>query len=251
MTFENPYRAADPELYEQVRPGYPAESIAQLLGSQPSVIADIGAGTGTLTRQLLEADKSVTLLAVEPSVSMRKTWRPRPRVSLFGGSSEKTGLPDGSADLVVWAQSFHWVDRERTAKELARILRLGGRAAVLVNQMDVTEPWVHRLTRIMRSGDVIRRSWNPELRGFRTSGPMVFKWEQELTPEQVLGLARTRSSYLESPPKNRARMQENLSWYLFEHLGFQPGEELAVPYLTYLWWLDPGSSAPGASAAGV
>ena len=33
----------------------------------------------------------------------------------------------------------------------------------------------------------------------------------------------------------RARMQVDLRWYLYEHLGHAPGEEVAIPYTTLVW----------------
>ena len=33
----------------------------------------------------------------------------------------------------------------------------------------------------------------------------------------------------------RARMQENLRWYLYEHLGYAPGETVTIPYTTLVW----------------
>ena len=66
-------------------------------------------------------------------------------------SAEATGLTDGTLDLVVFAQSWHWVDPLRAAAEAARILTPGGVLVAVWNQMEVSIPWVHRLTRIMRS----------------------------------------------------------------------------------------------------
>ena len=33
----------------------------------------------------------------------------------------------------------------------------------------------------------------------------------------------------------RARMQANLRWYLYEHLGYAPGELVTIPYATLVW----------------
>ena len=38
-----------------------------------------------------------------------------------------------------------------------------------------------------------------------------------------------------SSKAGRARMQENLRWYLYEHLGYAPGELVAIPYVTLVW----------------
>ena len=33
----------------------------------------------------------------------------------------------------------------------------------------------------------------------------------------------------------RARMQANLRWYLYEHLGYASGETVTVPYTSLVW----------------
>lgn len=30
-------------------------------------------------------------------------------------------------------------------------------------------------------------------------------------------------------------MQANLRWYLYEHLGYAPGETVPIPYTTLVW----------------
>ncbi len=69
----------------------------------------------------------------------------------------------------------------------------------------------------------------------------VVHWVEETTPETLMELATTRSSYLRSDEANRRRMQDNLRWYLHEHLGFAPGQRIEVPYLTLVWttWVRP------------
>lgn len=238
---QNRYQEADGELYQQTRPPYPQAAIEAILAATPNpqTAVDIGAGTGIFARQIAEADPNLHVEAVEPADAMRTGWRPHPRITLREGTSEATGLPNNCADLVVWAQSFHWVQREQTALEAARILKPGGAGAILVNQMDVSAPWVHRLTRIMRSGDVIKENWDPGLQGFHTRAPLVFNWQQSLTVPGVLALARTRSSYLGAGPSQRQRMQDNLTWYLTDHLGYGGDARVSIPYITYLWLLQP------------
>ncbi len=230
----NPYDARQVgKSYDAVRPQYPAAALEALLAAAPNQlrnVADIGAGTGILTRQLQDALPEATIFAVEPSAQMRGENEVQHWVD---GTSEATTLPDRSIDLVVWAQSFHWVDPVASGAEAQRILAPDGIAAVLVNQLDVSQPWVHRLSRIMRSGDVHRPDRPPKLPGFTTDPVQIFPWEQLLTVEQLMELARTRSSYLGANPHTRKRMQANLHWYLKDFLHFET--EVSVPYFTYLW----------------
>lgn len=233
--------------YNSVRPAYPDEAVAALVDAArrargadasgrggPLRAADIGAGTGKMSESLARAGLLVD--AVEPSEAMRAQASPIEGVTWHDGVAEWTGLPNDLYDIVVFAQSWHWVDSERAGLEVERILAPGGALGIVWNQMDVSIPWVHRLTRIMRSGDVHRPDKPPTPGGgFAPMTLTQVTWEDRMTPEQILTLGTTRSSYIRSSEAGRARMQENLRWYLYEHLGYAPGETVTIPYTTLVW----------------
>lgn len=233
--------------YDSVRPAYPDEAVAALIEAAqrargadalgqggPLRAADIGAGTGKMSESLARAGLLVD--AVEPSEAMRAQASSIEGVTWHDGVAEQTGLPNDLYDIVVFAQSWHWVDSERAGLEAARILAPGGTLGIVWNQMDVSIPWVHRLTRIMRSGDVHRPDRPPTPGGgFAPMTLTQVAWEDRMTPEQILTLGTTRSSYIRSSEAGRARMQENLRWYLYEHLGYAPGETVTIPYATLVW----------------
>ncbi|TDT31380.1 class I SAM-dependent methyltransferase [Naumannella halotolerans] len=54
--------------YEQLRPSYPAEAVDWLLTPATHEVADIGAGTGKLTRLL--AGRGVRAVAIDPALDM-------------------------------------------------------------------------------------------------------------------------------------------------------------------------------------
>ena len=242
----NPY-VGEGGAYDSVRPAYPDEAVAALVEAArcargtdasgqdgPLCAADIGAGTGKMSELLARAGFLVD--AVEPSEAMRAQASSIEGVTWHDGVAEQTGLSNDVYDIVVFAQSWHWVDSERAGLEVARILAPGGALAIVWNQMAVSIPWVHRLTRIMRSGDVHRPD-NPPTPGGGFA-PMTLTqvgWEDRMTPEQILTLGTTRSSYIRSSEAGRARMQENLRWYLYDHLGYAPGEQVTIPYATLVW----------------
>ena len=233
--------------YDSVRPAYPDEAVAALIEAAqrargadalgqggPLRAADIGAGTGKMSELLARGGLLVD--AVEPSEAMRAQASSIEGVTWHGGVAEETGLPNDVYDIVVFAQSWHWVDSERAGLEAARILAPGGALAIVWNQMAVSIPWVHRLTRIMRSGDVHRPDKPPTPGGgFAPMTLTQVAWEDRMTPEEILTLGTTRSSYIRSSEEGRARMQENLRWYLYDHLGYAPGETVTIPYATLVW----------------
>ncbi|MDY6055308.1 class I SAM-dependent methyltransferase [Micrococcus sp.] len=245
----NPFDAAaeDGERYDAVRPSYPQEAVGWVLEGLPAPadVVETGAGTGLFTGLLAAqpAERVRGVVAVEPSASMRAVLERRiaaasaGRVQALNGTGEETGLPEVSADVVVAAQAWHWMDVPAASAEAARVLRPGGRLAAVWNQLDVTVPWVHRLTRIMHAGDVHAAA--PQQRRFAApfgaEQHARWSWSVPATPERLHDLMASRSYWLRAGEATRARMTANLAWYLGEHLGHGPGEEITLPYLTVAW----------------
>lgn len=133
--------------YIRYRPEYPPsliDSLIKICGLDgDSVVADIGAGTGILTRPLLEKDLRV--IAVEPNEPMRraveKLLSGNTLFTSVDGTAEDTGLTDGSVDLIVAAQAFHWFDAHAARREFTRILRIGGSVALIWNQRKLEQPF--------------------------------------------------------------------------------------------------------------
>lgn len=225
----------DSDRYERVRPGYPAECVEWLVPGGALRAADIGAGTGKFTRELLHRCTEVT--AVDPSGDMLSVLGQHlPAVTRVQGTAEASGLGTASADVVTIAQAWHWCDPESASAEAARILVRGGVLGLVWNQLDVSVPWVHRLSRIMHAGDVFRPSYRPAL-GPQFSEPesMVVPWTQALPVSDIIELARSRSYYQNASTSVRAKVEANLFWYLHDHLGHRPNAVLELPYLTYCW----------------
>jgi SAM-dependent methyltransferase len=127
--------------YVRYRPGYPAALFAMLASEgrldATSVVVDVGAGTGILTRGLLDSTVA-RVVGVEPNAPMREAARKvlggHPRFESIDASAEATGLPAASADLVIAAQAFHWFEPQRARAEFVRILRPRGIVALVWNQ---------------------------------------------------------------------------------------------------------------------
>jgi SAM-dependent methyltransferase len=130
-------RVAD---YIAYRPEYPDALIDYLRGTlgltSAHVVADVGSGTGLLTRLLLENGNRV--FAVEPNDEMRRAGEMLmaafQRLTSVAGTAEATTLADASVDVVTAAQAFHWFDRDAARAEFRRILVPGGRVVLVWNQ---------------------------------------------------------------------------------------------------------------------
>ncbi|MFD4675087.1 class I SAM-dependent methyltransferase [Lentzea sp. NPDC058450] len=115
---------AEAARYDRTRPAYPASLIDKLVAASPGPrVAEVGCGTGVLSRQLraagldvlgVEHDERMAAFArasgVEVEVAKFEAWDPAGR----------------SFDAVVAGQSWHWVDAAAGPVQAARVLRPGG-----------------------------------------------------------------------------------------------------------------------------
>lgn len=141
-------RAAD---YVSARPSYPREiidSVLDGLGDCGAVrVADVGAGTGISSR--LFAERGCRVLAIEPNGAMRAAAAPHERVEWLDATGERTGLADASVDVVVCFQAFHWLRPAEALLEFARVLRPGGRVALVWNDREERDPFTAEYGRIL------------------------------------------------------------------------------------------------------
>lgn len=236
----NPFSKVLPG-YSAARPAYPPAALEALWEGSPRRVVEFGAGSGTLTRALLARGAGVAAVEASPSMceQLRADTDPEffasGRLKLHCADAHHTPLPNGWADLVVAAQTWHWLDSHPACAEAARLLAEGGHLAILYNQLDVSVPWVHRLTRIMRSGDVRRGDPPPLGEPFGRARRTQVRWYNTVTAEDVIALGRTHASYLNANETGREKMQGNLRWYIYRHMGHCAGARLSLPYLTDIW----------------
>lgn len=111
-----------------------AETLLKLM--PPMVIADLGAGEGTFSQLL--AQRAERVIAVDNSEKMVEFGADLAAKNRIGnleyrrGDMEKLPIEDASVDLAFFSQSLHHAQHpDRAVKEAFRILRPGGRIAVL------------------------------------------------------------------------------------------------------------------------
>jgi SAM-dependent methyltransferase len=144
--------------------------------------------------------------AVEPLDAMRaQLVEALPGTTAVAGTAEAIPLPDTSADVVASGQAFHWFDHESALPEIARVLRPGGRLALVWNSRDDRDPWMARLSAILGNETVQADDLLPldESGLFGGGEAATFRFEQVLDRERLLDLVLSRSYCAKLPPDER------------------------------------------------
>jgi ubiquinone/menaquinone biosynthesis C-methylase UbiE len=199
------------EAYERGRPGYPDEALAWLakkLRLAPGrTVVDLGAGTGILSRLLVETGARV--VAVEPVEEMRGFLEALTGVEAVAGTAEAIPLADASAHACTIAQAFHWFKPVAALAEIHRVLRPGSSLALLWNRLDDADPLTAAFTAVLarhRAHPPVGDTWPegferaalftpPELRRFANA--------QELDAELLADRLASESSIAALPEAPR------------------------------------------------
>ncbi|OZC65594.1 hypothetical protein CH276_10295 [Rhodococcus sp. 06-470-2] len=205
------------ENYDRARPGYPAELYADIAAGDGMRVLEAGAGTGKATVALAELGASV--VAVEPDSAMAELVRRRTEnldVEVQVSRFEDCAAPAAAFDVVVAAQSWHWVNHEQGAAVAARALVPGGSLRLWWNMpgdlegpaweavreaYDATEPEVAHL--LVRSLGTQPESNVPRAAGFGPWTTSTYEWVQRYSADEFCAMAATYSSHLALDDRRR------------------------------------------------
>lgn len=158
--------------YAAARPTYPDALLAYVARCAPARrhAWDCGAGSGQATRALARHFDRVT--ASDASAAQLGQAPPVANVEYRVVPAERSGLPDGSVDLVTVAQALHWFDVPAFFAEAQRVLVPGGVVAVwCYGMLRVGDEAVDRVLSRFYT-DTVGPYWPPERRlvesGYRT-----------------------------------------------------------------------------------
>jgi demethylmenaquinone methyltransferase / 2-methoxy-6-polyprenyl-1,4-benzoquinol methylase len=183
-------------------------TLVSALAPQPGEsILDVATGTGMVAAELLaRADCSVVGVDQSPQMLAAARARfatiapasqpphPNPRVELIEGEAEALPFPDASFDALTFTYLLRYVDDPRaTMRELARVVRPGGRVASLEFGVPPWPPayaaWrLYTAVGLPTLGRLASREWaqvgrflGPSIRGFYERHPLdaiVEYWQQ-------------------------------------------------------------------------
>lgn len=203
------------EVYHRGRPGYPEDAVRWLVGEQPATVLELGAGTGKLTAQLVALGHDVH--ATDPDPAMLAVLEAElPGVRTTVAAAERLPVADRSVDVVVCGQSFHWFDHAPALEEIARVLRPGGRLAVVWYERDERIPWVKRLGRLLGRVDQLRDPAAPLAANGRYGEieSSAHRFWQTIDRDTVQDLVVSRSHVaLADPDSRRALLTEVVAFY--------------------------------------
>ncbi len=220
------------DAYERGRPEYPEEAARWLAGEPPLDVVDLAAGTGKLTRVLVRLGYRVT--AVEPLPEMREQLVAAvPQAQALAGTAESIPLPDESTDAVLAAQAYHWFDHPVALREIARVLRPGGRLGIVWNLRDESVDWVARLSELIDAGGEQDRDDADDIADsglYEPAEEAEWRWEQPLDRDRLRDLVLSRSYCATMPSGPREEVLAAVD-RLYDEVAGPDG--LSMPYGTY------------------
>ena len=229
---------SEAQTYEAGRPDYPIQAVDWMLqpvvgGERRIRVADVGAGTGKLTRAVQELGAEV--VAIDPDAKMLAELRENVHaVPTFVGSAERLPLPDASVDAVLVGQAWHWVQPVAASAEVARVLRSGGVLGLIWNIRDDSVAWVARLTEIMHGShaeEMLAQGDPVVAEPFGGSESAEWRWSRPMNRQTLLAMARSRSYIITAAPEERTRIEAGLV-ELFDDIGAIGDKDIELPYVT-------------------
>jgi SAM-dependent methyltransferase len=236
------------EDYDRLRPRPPADAVEWLLPAHAGLAVDLAAGTGVMTRRLLaRPDRVDRVVAVEPDARMRDVLARRsPGVQALEGRGEAIPLPEATADLVVVASAWHWIDAGQAVPEIARVLRDGGRLAVVWSGRNTTVPWMADLIdAVLPHADAERDERERRLRAlvipdgepFTKVEAAQFDFVRRMTVSEIAESFGTYSRVIALGPERAVQAVDRAREALAERYG-GPDVPVDVPFRTRAFRCD-------------
>lgn len=227
--------------YDAGRPSYPPGVYDTLGPLEGLLVLDVGAGTGIATRQLLERGASVIAVDHGRAMLARAAMR-TPGLSAVVADGAVLPVRGGTADLICFAQAWHWLDQPTGTIEAHRVLASGGRwAAWWTHARADAEDWfdtywaliegacpgTHRRQRDADWGSTVAASHL-----FQLKDPVVVAWPRQVSVDGWMTDQASHSYVAALPEPDRTRLLGDLRRVLDQRYA---NEAMTVPHETWIW----------------
>lgn len=243
--------------YERYRPGPPIAAVDWFVPTRVGRVIDLGAGTGALTRLLI--DRADEVVAVEPDDRMRSVLAAEvPGARAVMGRGESIPIPDSCSDAVLASSSWHWMDPIPTLNEVARVLAPGGIVGAVWSGPDPEGPFMLQARALLAAqsrsgaadetdadeiagvvmGDGLRPTFVLEIPSgvpFDQPEHEVFTWDIALNADELIGLLGTLSTIITLPADRRERVIAEARRLLRELLGVEGEVTVDVAFRADAW----------------
>jgi SAM-dependent methyltransferase len=220
---------ADAGTYDRARPTYPQGLVQRIVvGSPGPDLLDVGCGTGISSRLFRTAGCHV--LGIDPDARMADVAT-RSGITTEIATFEDWDPAGRTFDIVVAAQSWHWVDPVAGAVKAAQVLRPQGRLAVFWNAFeppqDLREAFAEVFRRVLpdspfgafwarpaletyRAGRAKAAEAMREVGGFGEPEEWLFHWEIPYTRAEWLDLVLTTGGFTQNSPALQRELLDGL-----------------------------------------
>ncbi len=232
------------ELYDRVRPGYPEpliDDVVRLSGIPAGgAILEVGSGTGKAT--LPFARRGYAITCIEPGDALARVARARlaayPNVRIVVTRFEQWPVSPGF-DLVIAAQSFHFLDFVEAPRAMAAALRPGGAVAVFGNHpARSATPLADRIqAAYARHAPALvpEQPPTPVAEVLLASGAFEivatgeYPWRADYSATEYVDLMNTQSHHRLLPPERREALLQDIRTAIET-----AGGRIAIDYVTRL-----------------
>ena len=235
--------------YDAARPSYPDGLFAELERRTGRLagrlVLDWGAGTGIASRQLTERGARVISLDIGEQM-LRRAHARSPLTPCVQADGNRMPVRAGSADLVTFAQSWHWFDQRAASAEVARVLRPGGYWAAWWNRASgAGEPWFDRYEDVLavscpgftwrhERDETLAQDSSSALEGTLLMEPIgheVVPWTRQVKAADWFTDEQSKSYIIGLEPTVRESVLRQLAEIVMAQF---PDGQMTVPYLTTL-----------------
>ncbi len=238
------------EQYDAARPSYPSsvfDEIKRRTGPlRGQLVLDFGAGTGIASRQLARRGAAVVCLDIGEQM-LRRAQARSPQIPCVLADGHRMPVRDAAADLVTFAQAWHWFDGRLATAEVARVLTPGGYWAAWWNRTSAAgEAWFDRYEDLVSRacpGYTWRRRLDSELEPDWTgglvralgpvepAGTVVVPWIRHVAATDWITDERSKSYVIALEPAVRDSVLSEVAAIIAAQF---PDGQLAVRYQTTL-----------------